>query len=354
MPSFNKIPVGVIGATGFAGVELLALLSEHPHFRIKSIGSTNSAGSYLSVFYPQIKGSAYDLPLSDIEYVFESDIELLFLAVPHTHSFELVKRGIEKGIKVIDLSADFRLFDPALYEEYYDVAHPYPELLGDAVYGLSELNRKEIAQAQLVANPGCYPTASILSLAPLLNSTYADYIRTPVIIDAKSGVSGAGRKASFANHFCTISENMFAYKPFTHQHTPEISQAYSKLTGIDIEVLFVPHLIPVKRGLMASCYVSLAGTSLAAEELREIYLDYYSGETFVKICEQGELPKLKDAVASNDAVIGVVLDEKNQVITASCVIDNLGKGAASQALQNANIMFGFTESTGLLCYKAVV
>lgn len=354
MPSFNKIPVGVIGATGFAGVELLALLSEHPYFTIESIGSTNSAGSSLSEFYPQIKGNAYDLPLSDIDFVFGSDIELLFLAVPHTHSFELVKRGIEKGIKVIDLSADFRLLDSVLYEEYYGVVHPYPELLKDAVYGLPELNRKEIAQARLVANPGCYPTASALSLAPLLRSKYADCIHTPIIIDAKSGVSGAGRKASSTNHFCVISENMFAYKPFTHQHAPEISQTFSVLAGVDIDVMFVPHLIPVKRGLMASCYIKLSGTKLDREGLQEMYVEYFSDESFIKVCEQGELPRLKDAVASNNAIIGVVLDEKSQVVTASCVIDNLGKGAASQAIQNANIMFKLKETSGLSCYRAVV
>lgn len=350
----SQIKVGIIGATGFAGAELVALLDTHPHFKVTCLGSSSAAGERLSFFYPQIAGRSYDFVMDDIDTVFAADIDLLFLAVPHTQAFNLAYQALEAGIKVVDLSADYRLSDSQLYETHYQTKHPHPELIKQAVYGIPELYHNQISRTNLVANPGCYPTASIFALAPVLSSHLSGILKNPIIIDAKSGVSGAGRAANATTHFCNIAENFYAYKPFSHQHQPEIEQAYRQMSGNKAEVLFVPHLLPIKRGLLASVYASFEGTGLTIDEIYQTYAKFYQNEPFVDLLGLGEFPNIKEVVGTNRALVGIAFDEDRQVLTASCAIDNLGKGAASQAVQNANIMFGLDEEIGLHNYKVVV
>ena len=339
------IRVGVLGATGYAGVETVRLLLKHPKVEVTRIVSKSYAGKKLSDIYPNLRGIC-DLTCSELDTEdIAGNCEVVFTALPHGASKEVIPALYEKGLKIIDLSGDFRYNDKQVYEKWYGQPHSAPELLEQAVYGLCELHRDEIPKHRLVGNPGCYTTCSILGLAPLLDSKICD--TKNLIIDAKSGVTGAGRGLSLPNLFCECTETMKAYKVAVHRHTSEIEQELSLVAGEEIMVSFTPHLAPMKRGILATCYANLTERK-TTEEVVEIYRKFYEGERFIRVYPAGELPEVKHVAGSNYVGIGVVVDERlNRAVVVSC-IDNLVKGAAGQAVQNMNLLCGLKEETGLL------
>lgn len=338
------IKVSVLGATGYAGIELVRILFSHPEVEIKHLVSHSYAGQKLWEIYPNFRNIT-DITLEelDIDKVC-SDIDLAFTALPHGASKEVIPSLIEKGIKVIDFSGDYRYNDAKVYEKWYGQPHSSPELLEKSVYGLCELHRDEIKNATLIGNPGCYTTCSILGLAPLLKNKTIE--TKNIIIDAKSGVTGAGRGTSLDVHFCECTENMKAYKIATHRHTSEIEQELSLIAGEDITLSFTPHLIPLKRGILATCYANLK-EGKSASDIINMYREFYKNEHFVRIYEEGSLPETNHVAGSNFVDIGITVDKRlNRVIVVSC-IDNIVKGAAGQAVQNMNLLFGLDEVTGI-------
>ena len=362
------INVSIIGATGYVGVELMRLLHEHPEVEIKDLVSKSSAGQLLIDIYPQFRGSK----LNDQKLIAMKDFkaeasDLIFTALPHGVSQDIVAELYGKGPKIIDLSGDFRYQDVDIYEEWYGFEHRHPELVKEAVYGLVELNRSKIKNANLVANPGCYVTASLLALLPLINFKKADPYS--IIIDAKSGVSGAGRSLKENLLFTETHNSMKAYSPGVHRHGSEIeyilnqylkasyteNKIYDSKLTIDsnnlekeknrVEVLFTPHLVPIKRGILATIYLDLNESSSAAEIL-EIYQQAYNQEEFVQVLAD-KLPEIKNIAGSNFAQIGFKYDQRTNKIIIVSVIDNMLKGAAGQAVQNMNLIFGFAENMGL-------
>jgi len=338
----SKTRVGVINVTGYAGVELARLLYQHPQVELISVTGRSAIGQKLGMVFPH---------LTSIDLTIEAElgeIELAFSAMPHQESAKEVIPLLDRGIKVVDISADFRLKDATDYLHWYGFTHPAPQLLKQAVYGLTELYRSQVASAQLVANPGCYPTAAILSLAPVVKE---GLIEPDIIIDSKSGVSGAGRTLSQQTHYSEANEDTTAYALEGHRHLPEIIQELRLLhSGRLPSVTFVPHLIPMTRGILSTCYAPLASGKIATdkkgiEELRQLYLDFYKGESFVKIVDSP--PHTKHTRGSNLCLIYPTIDYRTgRLIVISC-IDNLVKGAAGQAIQNMNLMLGLPETTGL-------
>lgn len=338
------IKVSVLGATGYAGIELVRLLSSHKEVEITNLVSKSFAGKKLSEIYPNF-ASILDIELTDLDIekvVKESDV--VFTALPHGASKEVIPALFKSGVKVIDLSGDFRYNDIEVYEKWYGEPHSSPEVLKESVYGLCELHREKIKNASLIGNPGCYTTCSILGAAPLLNSKIID--EDSVIIDAKSGVTGAGRSTNLDYSFCECTENMKAYKIATHRHTSEIEQELSKFASKDIMVSFTPHLVPLKRGILATIYANLT-KSVTDEEIYEIYKEFYKGEQFVRIYEPGKLPETNHVAGSNFVDIGFKVDKRLKRVIITSAIDNVVKGAAGQAVQNMNIMFGFSENEGI-------
>lgn len=339
----NKIRAGVLGATGYAGIELVRLLLSHPEVEITYIVSNSYVGQKISEVYPHLK-SVFELECSELDEEKAAALcDIVFTALPHGASKKVIPALYEKGLKIIDLSGDFRYDDVKVYETWYGESHPAPELLKKAVYGLPELHRSQIKKTDIIGNPGCYTTCSILGLAPLLAKGLCE--TKNIIIDAKSGVSGAGRGLAVDYHFCECTENMKAYKIATHRHTSEIEQELSNLAGEPIVLSFTPHLVPMKRGIFATCYANLKAP-MQSEELKKVYQDYYQGEYFVRVYQDG-LPESNHVAGSNFVDIGVSVDPRlNRAVIVSC-IDNLIKGAAGQAVQNMNLLFGLEESAGL-------
>lgn len=338
------IKVGILGATGYAGIETVRLLLKHPKAEVVRVVSKSYAGQKLSDIYPNLRGIC-DLTCAelDVEDIAQS-CDVVFTALPHGASKEVIPALYEKGLKIIDLSGDFRYNDIKVYEKWYGQPHSAPELLKQSVYGLCELHRDEIPKHRLVGNPGCYTTCSILGLAPLAANKICD--TKNLIIDAKSGVTGAGRGLNLPNLFCECTETMKAYKIATHRHTSEIEQELSLLAGEDIMVSFTPHLAPMKRGILATCYANLTEKK-TTEEIVDLYREFYKNEEFVRVYPAGELPEVKHIAGSNYVGIGAVVDERlNRAVIVSCV-DNLVKGAAGQAVQNMNLLFGLAENVGL-------
>lgn len=336
--------VGILGATGYAGIETVRLLLKHEHVEITRIVSHSYEGKKISELYPNLRGicdiECTGLDADDIA----ANCDLVFTALPHGASKEVIPTLYNKGVKVIDLSGDFRYDDPAVYEKWYGQPHSDPELLEKAVYGLCEIHREKIKGASLIGNPGCYTTCSITALYPIVNSGWAD--NHSIIIDAKSGVTGAGRGLALPSMFCECTETMKAYKIATHRHTSEIEQELSHAAGEDIILSFTPHLAPMKRGILATCYINLKEKKTTAE-LVALYKDFYKNEKFIRVYDEGELPEVKHISGSNYIGIGIVVDERlNRAVIISC-IDNLVKGAAGQAVQNMNIACGFPEDTAL-------
>jgi len=339
--------VAICGATGYTGLEIIKILLKHPKVKIKVLAAKIDKPAKISEIFPELKG-ACDLPCSAeliVNDVLKTKIDLLFLALPHVVSMEYVPRFMERGKRVIDLSADFRIKDPEVYETYYGQKHIHEKYLASSVYGLPELYSKEIKKAKLIANPGCYPTGAILALAPLLSSRLAD--TNSIIIDAKSGVTGAGRKAVLNLHFSEVNENIKPYKIGVHQHTPEIVQELNRLSKGKANVLFTPHLIPIDRGILTTCYIRVK-KKVELKRLMDIYRLFYRQQPFIKIYNEGLLPQIRDVVNTNYCGIGMALspDKKTAIIVS--VIDNLQKGAGGQAVQNMNIMYGFPQTLGLV------
>jgi len=338
------INASILGATGYAGMELIRLLHAHPKVNILHRISQTYIGKSISEVYPSFSGVSNDLciDMEPAEIARQSDI--VFVSLPHGVSADTVKKLRLENCKVIDLSGDFRYNSVSKYEEWYKITHPCPEMLQESVYGLPELHRSKIKSANLVANPGCYTTCSILGLAPLVSNKMID--SDSIIIDAKSGVSGAGRSISLGIHFCEVNENMKAYGVATHRHTSEIEQELSILSGKEISLSFTPHLIPLQRGILCTIYANLSGIH-SHREIIDLYRDFYHEEPFVHIHGEGVLPEIKFVNGSNKCHIGFVVDKRlNRIIIVS-VLDNLIKGASGQAIQNMNIMFGFDETTAL-------
>jgi|DewCreStandDraft_2_1066082.scaffolds.fasta_scaffold00206_57 N-acetyl-gamma-glutamyl-phosphate reductase len=340
--------VGILNASSYAGVELVRLLAGHPEFELVAATARSQAGQRLRDVFPSLAYSARP-SLADLVLTpeIEAPVDLVFSAMPHTASAQALLPFIHDGIPAVDFAGDFRLKDPAEFEEYYGEAHPAPDLLPCAVYGLTELHREEIRRAKLVANPGCYPTGAILALAPVLAE---GLVEPDFIIDAKSGVSGGGRTLRLENHFSEVNESVNAYRIGRHQHTPEIRQELAEVSrraGGDgtITVTFVTHLVPMTRGILTTAYARLRRDA-SPEELRSLYREYYAGCRFVQITDQP--PQTKATWGSNFCLIHPAVDRKsNRLVVVAC-LDNLVKGASGQALQNANLMAGLPEETGLL------
>ncbi len=337
------IKVAVLGATGYAGIELVRLLSNHPEVSLEILGSQSFAGQKISEVYQNFEHILdKECEKLDLDKVKECDVA--FTALPHGASKEVIPALLAQGVKVIDLSGDYRYDSAKVYEEWYGEPHSSPELLAESVYGLCELHRDKVKSARLIGNPGCYTTCSILGAAPLLASGIGN--DKNIIIDAKSGVTGAGRGIALPYHFCECTENSKAYKIATHRHTSEIEQELSNIAGKEIMVSFTPHLIPQKRGILSTIYINL-NKPCTTEEIVELYKEYYKDEFFVRIKDAGSLPETKHVAGSNFVDIGVVVDKRlNRAVVVSA-LDNIVKGAAGQAVQNMNLMFGLDEGTGL-------
>ena len=335
------INVGIIGVNGFTGFELVKILSLHRQVHIEYLASRSLAGRKLSDIFPQY----LNISKKTVEAISEkraSSCDVVFLALPHTVSMDIVNRLFGKT-RIIDLSADFRLKSVENYEKWYKKKHTAKKLLKDAVYGLCELNKDKIQNSNLIANPGCYATSIILPLLPIIDK--AD--TRNIIADSKSGVSGAGRKLNEALQFCSVNENFKAYSVATHRHTPEIEEILNSMSQNSISITFSPHLLPVQRGILSTIYVNLK-EDLKAEGIFSIYNNFYKNSPFVRIKET--LPQLNDVKGSNFCDIGFVLDERNNRLILVSAIDNLIKGASGQAVQNMNIMFKLKESEGLVPY----
>ncbi len=333
------VKVGVIGATGFTGEKLVELLLNHSEAELTYISAKLEKEVGFSEVYPKfikkIGLKCKDLDLAEAA----NTADLLFLAVPHTVSFNLAPFLLKKKKKVIDLSADYRIHDPKIYKHFYKVSHRDKKNLDKAVYGLPEFYRDSIKDTQLLANPGCYPTVSILSLAPVIKEKCVD----DIIIDAKTGVTGGGRKPSLQFHYAHLSGNMFGYKLFSHQHTPEIDQILKEISGFKTSVLFTPHIIPSERGILVTIYAKLK-KAMTKKDILDLYKGQYKDEPFVRILSD-RLPQLKDVVDTNFCDIGMEVRGKQLIIIGT--IDNLLKGASGQAVQNMNIMLRLDEKAGL-------
>jgi N-acetyl-gamma-glutamyl-phosphate reductase len=337
-----KVRVAVVGATGYAGVELVRILARHPRVKLAVLTSQQFVGKRVSEVYPSLAGRC-DLVLQEarVEKI-ASQIDLAFTALPHGASMDVVARLVEDGKRVIDLSADFRLHEPETYRQWYR-PHQAPRLLREAVYGLTEIHRDRIPKARLVATPGCYPTGAVLGLAPLFA---AKMVQDTVVIDAKSGVTGAGRSSAVELSFSEVNENFKAYQVGAHRHTPEIEQELGELAQRSITVLFTPHLVPMSRGILSTMYVDIR-KSMGEGKLTKLYQDFYRQAPFIRILAPGCFPETKETRGSNDCAIGFRYDSRAGRLVVITVIDNLVKGAAGQAVQNMNLMCGFPEVEGL-------
>lgn len=338
------IKVGIIGATGYAGSELVRILLGHKDVEIKWYGSR----SYIDKKYASIYQNFFQLVdancMDDNMEVLADQVDVIFTATPQGLCASLVNEEILSKVKIIDLSADFRIKDVKVYEEWYKLEHKSPQFIEEAVYGLCEINREDVKKARLVANPGCYTTCSILTCYPLVKEGIID--PNTIIVDAKSGTSGAGRGAKVDNLFCEVNENMKAYGVATHRHTPEIEEQLGYACGEKITINFTPHLVPMNRGILATAYASLK-KDVTYEEVKAIYDKYYADEKFVRVLEKDVCPQTKWVEGSNYVDANFKIDPRTNRIIMMGAIDNLVKGAAGQAVQNMNLMFGLKESEGL-------
>lgn len=342
MATTSKINVGVFGASGYTGFETISLLRRHGSINLSFATSESSAGGTLSDIYPV----AWDVPLIAAAHAPLSEVDAVFCCLPHAASMPAVIAARDAGVRVIDLSADFRLTDPDIYQKWYGVAHESPTLLEQTVYGLPELYRAQIAETDLLANPGCYPTSVLLALAPLLRAGLLD-TTAPIIADSKSGVSGAGRKPSLKTHFVEANENLSPYNiGRSHRHVAEMAQIIDGLGGDSSRLIFSPHLVPINRGMLSTIYVSLT-EDMAAEAIHSLYAEMYGHEPLMYLLPLGQLATMAHTQQTNLCALSISAVSPRQLILCSS-IDNLGKGAAGQAIQNFNIMFGLDEAEGLL------
>ncbi len=339
------IKVGIIGSTGYAGNELVRLLLQHGKTEIVWYGSKSYIGEEYASIYRNMFRLVDARCLDDNMEELAREADVIFTATPQGLCASLVTEDILRQTKIVDLSADFRIKDVATYEKWYGITHKSPQFIEEAVYGLCELNREHVRNARLVANPGCYPTCSTLTLYPLVKEHLID--PNTIIIDAKSGTSGAGRGAKVANLFCEVNENIKAYGVATHRHTPEIEEQLGYAAGCEVKINFTPHLVPMNRGILVTAYASMA-KDMTEEEIRKIYRAYYDKETFVRVLKKGDCPETRFVEGSNYVDVNVKLDPRTNRIIAMGAMDNLVKGAAGQAVQNMNLMFGLPENMGLM------
>lgn len=339
------IKVGIIGSTGYAGAELVRLLMGHKEAEIVWYGSR----SYIDQNYASVYRNMFQLVdakcLDDNMEELAKQADVIFTATPQGLCASLIKEEILKDTKIIDLSADFRIKDVATYEQWYGITHKAPQFIEEAVYGLCEINREDVKKARLIANPGCYPTCSTLSIYPLAKEGLIDM--NSIIIDAKSGTSGAGRGAKVANLYCEVNENIKAYGVASHRHTPEIEEQLSYASGEDVLLNFTPHLVPMNRGILITAYANLK-KDISEDEIREIYKKYYNNEYFVRLLEKGDTPETRWVEGSNFVDVNVKVDPRTKRVIMMGAMDNLVKGAAGQAVQNMNLMFGLDEKEGLM------
>ena len=338
------IKAGIIGATGYAGAEIVRLLMGHPEVEIKWLGSRSYIDQRYADIYRNMFQIVEDICKDDNLDKLAEEVDVIFTATPQGFCASVINEEILAKVKVIDLSADFRIKDVAIYEKWYGIEHKSPEYIKEAVYGLCEINREDIKKARLVANPGCYTTCSILSLYPLVKEGLID--PSTIIIYAKSGTSGAGRGAKVDNLFCEVNENMKAYGVATHRHTPEIEEQLGYAAGQEIVLNFTPHLVPMNRGILVTAYASLK-EKVSYETVKAAYDKYYEKEKFVRVLEKDVCPQTKWVEGSNYVDVNFKIDERTGRVIVMGALDNLVKGAAGQAVQNMNLVFGLDESTGL-------
>ena len=338
------IKAGIIGATGYAGGELARLLLQREDVEILWYGSRSYVGQKYASVYPNLFQIVEDSCQDDSLKELAERADVVFTATPQGFCASIIEEEILSKAKVIDLSADFRIKDQAVYEKWYKLEHKSPQFLGEAVYGLPEVNREKIREARLIANPGCFPTCSFLAVYPLVKEGLVD--PNTLIIDAKSGASGAGRGAKMDNLYCEVNESIKAYGVGTHRHTPEIEEQLSYAAGKPVTISFTPHLVPMNRGILVTAYASLNG-KVTEEEARAAYEKYYRDEYFVRLLEPGAVPQTRWVEGSNFADVNFKIDPRTGRVVMMGVIDNMVKGAAGQAVQNMNLMFGLPEETGL-------
>jgi len=338
-----KTRVGIIGATGYTGVELLRLLLRHPEVEVTALTSQKYAGIPIDQVFPSLmKHLQLKCEELNVDQI-SKKADFIFTAVPHKTAMEVVPLFHRQGKRIVDLSADFRFRNAAIYEKWYQ-KHTSADLLPESVYGLPELHREKIRNAKIVGNPGCYPTGALIGLIPLVKKGMISLEN--IVIDSKSGVSGAGRDVVLESLFCEVNEGVKAYKIFAHRHTPEIDQELSRLAQKEIKVTFVPHLIPMDRGILSTLYVNLI-RKMKTEELLHAIQDFYRGEPFIRVHPKGKLPNTKDVRGSNFCDLGVMVNESDGRGVIVTAIDNLVKGASGEAVQNMNVMLGYPETMGL-------
>ena len=339
------VKVGIIGATGYAGAELVRILLNHKEAQIEWFGSR----SYIDENYADIYRNFFELVdadcLGDNMDELASRVDVIFTATPQGFLAGVLNEDILNKVKIIDLSADFRIKDVATYEKWYKIEHKSPQFIKEAVYGLCEVNREDVKNARLIANPGCFPTCSTLSIYPMAKEGLIDM--NSIIIDAKSGTSGAGRGAKVANLYCEVNESIKAYGVATHRHTPEIEEQLSYASGQEAVINFTPHLVPMNRGILVTAYANLV-KDVTEEEIRKIYEDAYKDEQFVRFLNAGVCPETRWVEGSNYVDVNVKVDERTHRVIMMGAMDNLVKGAAGQAVQNINLFFGLPETEGLL------
>jgi N-acetyl-gamma-glutamyl-phosphate reductase len=345
MGNLRRVPVGIVGASGYGGVQLVRLLMDHPEVELVYLGGESSAGKSFADLYPHF-GNIVNLPIEAVEPdIIASRCEVVFLSLPNGLACKIAPQLIEKGCKVLDLSADYRFSDLKTYTTWYGTERSDRTLAATAVYGLPELYRDRIAEANLVGCPGCYPTASLLALSPLLKQGLI--VPATAIIDAKSGTSGGGRQAKVNLLLAEADNSLGAYNVGSHRHTPEIEQICSELAGHEVTIQFTPHLIPMVRGILATVYASMRDPGLVRDDLITIYSAFYRNSPWVKICNSGTYPQTKWACGSNNCYIGIEVDPRTGRVIVMSAIDNLIKGQAGQAIQCMNLMLGWDETLGL-------
>ncbi|MBQ1420181.1 MAG: N-acetyl-gamma-glutamyl-phosphate reductase [Desulfovibrio sp.] len=343
----KKTRIGLVGITGYTGMELARLLATHPHMELSMACSRTESGKRLGAFYPFLE----KLPGSDLAIsVYNPDIakeacDIVFLAVPHGKAMEMAGELVDRGVKVVDLSADFRIRDAAVYEAWYKVEHTRKDLLPKAVYGLPELYAEEVKRAQLVANPGCYPTSAILALYPALSKGLV--LPQDIVVDSKSGTTGAGRKPVVGSLFCEVYDSFKAYNLGKHRHTPEIEQEVSRFAGLPVALSFNTHLVPMNRGILTTVYTKLANPSTSLDEVHDAYMEAYADKPWIRVLPKGSLPETRNVRGSMFCDMGLVVDPRTKRLLVVSAIDNICRGASGQALANANLMSGLDVAEGL-------
>jgi N-acetyl-gamma-glutamyl-phosphate reductase len=345
MASTNRVRVGILGATGYSGIEAVRLLAAHPFVELSVLTSEHYAGREVADVYRHLAG--VDLPpLEELRTdLIQGRAEVVFSCLPEKVATAMIAELVQSGTKVIDFSEDFRLKDAATYRSVFGVDHPAPALLKQSIYGLSEFNRYALREANLVANPGCFPTGALLALLPIIKRDLIE--PSSIVIDAKSGTTGARRAASIEQLFAEVNENARAYKVGNHRHVPEMEQEIGNLLGREIAILFVPHLLPISRGILTSIFMR-PRTGTTEQDVRNAFEASFAKSRFIRLLKSGELPELKNVRATNFCEIAVHLDRRSGTLVVLTAIDNLGKGAAGQAVQNMNLMLGYDEAAGLL------